>query len=127
MKKRGRPKTEADVRDNRIVFYLTGEDAEALTRYAAKLQFKSRSEFCTAVIERLLIGGLAPAVFHKVGMQLAKRAEKLGVRDGAGFYFGVRPLPPLPDVAIPAKDYQPIIEEVEREIERDGGPEPETA
>ena len=118
MKKRGRPKSQTDVRDGRIVFYLTEEDAEQLNKDAVKLGFKSRSEFCTAIMERLLIGRFAPMVFLKVGLQLGARADKRGLRKGTGYYFGIRPLPPLPDEEIPVEEYKPIVEAVEKEMKK---------
>jgi len=119
MKKIGRPKREEDTRDARVVFYLTEEDSQKVTEYSENLGFKSRSELCTAIFERLLIGGFAPMVFAKVGMQLADRLDKRGVKRDGGLYFGLRPLPPLPDEAIPARLYKEIVKAVREELRKE--------
>ena len=90
-------KSGTDVRDYRLVTYLTREDGRYLTDLAKKLGFKGRSEFVAALLERLIIGGFSPRVFGKLGWQVGKRIREKGADAGSGFYFGIRPLPPLPD------------------------------
>lgn len=75
---------------------MTETDAAYLTRIAKQMGFKGRSEMIVAILERLIIGGFAVAVWLKAGIQFLKRMEKTGTADGSEFYFGTRPLPALP-------------------------------
>lgn len=116
---RGRPRAldangnPANPRERQVVFYLTDEDAAFYSEYTEKLGFKSRSEFFTAIAERLLIGRFAPMVFLKLGLQLGKQSDKVGARDQAGFYFGVRPLPPLPVEEPTQAEWEEVLDDIE--------------
>lgn len=90
-RKGGRPKQEAKVRDSRISAYITEQDAIYIRELAKSLDM-STSELVTAILERLCIGGFSALVFAKLGWQFANALPTNFTR---GFYFGVRPLPPL--------------------------------
>jgi len=89
--KRGRPKTGKNTREHRVCAYLT-EDDQLYVRSVAEALEMSTSELCTAILERLVIGGFSGLSFVKVGWQFAQVNSKL---PHSGFYFGVRPFPPL--------------------------------
>lgn len=93
----GRPKSNRDTRTTQVSFFLTDEDAAFFKTFAEENGFKSRSEVFTAIAERLVIGGMSGMAFVKIGWQFAKLTEQTAKRIGrqAGFYFGVRPFPPL--------------------------------
>ena len=127
-RKRGRPKSESAIRDKRVVIYLTEDDADFLTGLAEDTEFKSRSEFIAAIMERLIIGGFSPSVFMKVAFQLQRRAKATGAGKGKGLYLGIKPLPPFPDrPKPPLPDERVTGEEVEslsaalRELELEAG------
>lgn len=76
-----------------MVFYLTDDDARYFEEVAGIYGFKSRSQMFTAIAERLVTGGMSGLAFAKIGWQFANlNADK---KIQAGFYFGVRPFPPL--------------------------------
>lgn len=106
----------AETRTRHVAFYLTPFDGDELKRFAADLEFKSVSQMVSAIVERLIIGGFSPLCWLKVGLQFSARARKFKTNTDAGFYFGVRPLPPLPDEPISLNEWKPVIEEIEREI-----------
>jgi hypothetical protein len=95
-----RPKSTTDVRSKMNGFYLTEDDSIALTEFAKRAGFRSTSQLVTALIERLLIGGFSPCVFMKLGLQLRSYIDKNGEPYEGGLYFGIRPLPALPDSRI---------------------------
>jgi len=91
---------ETDLRTERVVIYMTREDADTLFRLARDMRFKSRSAFVVAILERLIIGGFSLSAFFKVGSQIMKRAESTA-SDQIEFNFealktAMRPLPALP-------------------------------
>jgi len=92
-RKRGRPKTEFDIRDTRISGYVTAEDAAYIRRIAENMGFTSTSEMITAILERLCIGGFSAMVFIKLGWQFSNVLSKNKAH--SGLYFGIKPLPPL--------------------------------
>lgn len=85
-----------DIRETRVVIYMTEDDASFLTRLAKRMGFKGRSEMITAILERLIIGGFSGASWLKTGLQFFKRMDKTGAHAEGEMYFGVRPLPALP-------------------------------
>jgi len=90
----GRPPTGKTPRDTQVLFYLTEDDARYLDTLTEELGFRSRSQMWTAIAERLILGGFSGIAFAKLGWQFANLIEKSPVK-GRGFYFGVRPFPPL--------------------------------
>lgn len=86
---------KTDVRDTRVVIYMTESDAKFLDRLSRIMGFKGRSEMITAILERLIIGGFSVAVWFKAGWQFMKRMEETGAHSGE-MYYGRRPLPALP-------------------------------
>ena len=96
-KKLGRPPTGNQVREVELGFSLTKQDADKLTAMAAGLGFKSRPEMITAILERLILGGWAPAAWAKLGWQIRSRAMKTGYFvDDAGWFNPFEKWPPLP-------------------------------
>jgi hypothetical protein len=113
----GRPKGEFPAREAEVTFFLNTEDAKFLDGYAKGLRFRSRSQFVTTILERLLEGGFAPVVFLKLGLMLGKRADKYGRRKGAGIYNPFRPLLPLPDPEDPApEEIKQALHQIEAEL-----------
>jgi hypothetical protein len=104
-----------DVRDSRVVLYMTAEDAAYLTRLANDCGFKGRSEMVVAFLERLIIGGFSGVVFFQLGLQFAKLREKCGAF-GREMYFGTRPLPALPVVPVSSKDARKALAEIREEL-----------
>lgn len=84
-----------DVRDTRVVIYMTETDSRFLDRLSRLMGFRGRSEMIVAILERLIIGGFAMTGWFKTGWQFMKRMEETGAHSGE-MYFGVRPLPALP-------------------------------
>jgi len=89
--KKGRPKGEANTRTQRVCGYVTEDDYQYVKQVAEALKM-SNSELITAIVERLVIGGFSGLSFIKLGWQFAQVNSKL---PDTGFYFGVRPFPPL--------------------------------
>jgi hypothetical protein len=118
-KRLGRPPTEAKKRVFRVSGYLTEDDGLMVTEIAEKLGFKSTSEMITAILERLCIGGFSGMVFVKLGWLFAKQMESKNATKG--FYFGVRPLPPLiGDEQDPSgAQIVPFIKELESEARKE--------
>lgn len=106
---------KADVRDSRVVIYMTPEDSAYLTRLANECGFKGRSEMVVAFLERLIIGGFSGVVFFQLGVQFAKLREKCGAL-GKEFYFGTRPLPALPVEPVSSKDARKALAEIREEL-----------
>ena len=110
-------------------FFLTGDDAQWFAKFADDLGFKSHSELWTAIAERLRSGGLAPAVWLKLGYQLANRAEEVGTRKGAGWYNPFsrleplpvedrpRPTPVLPEEQLTTRETNALLKEVRKELQ----------
>lgn len=95
---------KTDVRDTRVVIYMTQHDAEKLHYYAEIFGLRSRSTLIVAILERLILGGFAVVAFFKVGMQLQRRAEEREPDRADQFEFNfkvireaVRPFPSLPE------------------------------
>lgn len=117
------------MRNAEVKSMMTEEDASTLTEFADALGFKSRSEFITAIMERLLLGGFAPVAWLKLGWQIRNRAEKVGIAKGAGFYNPFeswpplpvedrppRPNPALPDEQLSAQQTKQLLAEVKKEL-----------
>jgi hypothetical protein len=114
---RGRPSLGVIPRDAQVSFFLREADAEWWTRKATALGFKSRSQFFTAIAERLKIGGLAPITFLKLGMMIGARAAETGESKGAGFVNPFESLPPLPLLEEPAdEEIMAALHNIEREL-----------
>ena len=115
--KKGRPKTHANIRTVRVSGYLTESDSEQIKDVAKACGFTSTSELITAILERLCIGGFSGIVFMKLGFQFANvLSDRKAQR---GFYFGVRPLPPLigdQPVETPPENLLPFVRDIENEI-----------
>jgi len=112
------PPPNPDIRDTRVVIYMTREDSEHLFELAEKMGFKGRSEMIVAILERLLFGGFAVMAWLKTGLQFAKRMEQSGCYSEGRMYFGVRPLPALPVEDSPSRDeMRKAITGLKREIE----------
>lgn len=112
-KAKAAPTVKTDERSEHCAFFLTPADKEYLANFAEKAGFRSLGQLTTAIMERLIIGGFAPIVFLKTGFQLANFAEKNGAEYGASFlpalYFGLRPLPALPEERISDKDLRSLV------------------
>lgn len=104
MKDQGRPPKDCDIRDTRVVIYMTREDALYLNELTKNLGFKGRSEMIVALLERLIIGGFSALGFFKLGVQFANRIAESPACKQAGMYFGTRPLPSLPVEDAPSND-----------------------
>lgn len=115
----GRPKSEADTRTERICSFYTAHDKALIERTARSLGFKSAGSLTCAILERLCIGGFSGMSFIKVGWQFANALHGKDVQ--GGFYFGVRPLPPLiGDQDEPSPDdLTPFIKEAANEIKKE--------
>lgn len=115
---RGRPKCELGAREAQIAFFLTDNDAKELEDLAARLGFKSRSQLCTAIFERLLIGGFSGLVWLKLGWMFSNLIDRKGIT--RGFYFG-GPLPPLiGDEEDPSgPEIVPFLEELKKEARKE--------
>ncbi len=105
---------DADVRDGRLVVYMTPKDLDDLTRVSSALGL-SRSGFVAAILERLLIGGFSARVGMQLGFQICQRLEERG-ESGNGFYFGIRPLPPLPEEHLSPAQQKKMLENVKQEL-----------
>jgi len=104
------------IRDSRVVCYFTPDDAAFLFE-VAKASGMSRSSLISSIMERAIIGGFSPLVFLKIGLQLQKRIESRSTMPSQGLYFGLRPLPPLPDDDLAAEDIQEVINQLEHETQ----------
>lgn len=110
-----------DLRDVRVVIYMTRDDADYLTRHADRLGFKSRSTLVVAILERLVMGGFSVASFVRVGWQFLKRAEE-ACPDQLEFSWEdlrsvARPLPALPVEDDPTpKEVRRVIGEIREEL-----------
>lgn len=97
------------VRNTCVKVYLTPQDAEFLAEFSKGLGM-SRSSLLGAIMERLVIGGFSIRGAAQLVAQLQRRAKERGVSRDAGFYFGVRPLPPLPEEDLTAEDESKVLE-----------------
>lgn len=105
-----------DIRDSRVVIYMTRADSDRLTEMARDLGFKSRSEMIVAILERLMIGGFSVLVWLQTGWQFMKRMEEAEWH--SGFYFGTRPLPALPVEKDPFRDeVAEVLDDLKHELE----------
>jgi hypothetical protein len=110
--KRGPKPTAAVKRTEQLSCYITKPDLDYLDTLAQNLGAKSRSQLLTAIVERLIIGGFSPMAFVKVGFQIQRKADEMGVPQ-RGLYFGIRPLPPLFDDAEPTpEELRPVVAEI---------------
>lgn len=92
-----------DLRTRRVVIYMTPDDAEELNRLSKDLGMKSRSSLIVSIMERHIISGFSAIGGFKLCNQLQKRFEDNGGQS-RGFYFGIRPLPPLPEERMEVKE-----------------------
>jgi len=122
-RKPGRPKGECNIRDTRISGYLTKEDAEYVRKVADALGFTSTSEMITAIFERLCVGGFSAMVFAKLGWQFSNLLSNKKVKPG--FYFGIRPLPPLLGEEPNKNNLSQHLDEMTREVREKGIPKGE--
>lgn len=113
---------EPDLRTERVVIYMTREDADELFRLARDLRFKSRSAFVVAILERLIMGGFSVGSFFRVGAQIQRRAEST-MPDQIEFDWNalktaLRPLPALPPEEDPAteREVRNLVREIREEI-----------
>jgi hypothetical protein len=103
-----------DVRNGRVVFYLTQDDHHALTEMATKLGL-TRSSLTTSIIERLLIGGFSPIVGAKLCYQVQNLYEARG-HSSKALYFGIRPLPPLAEEEITKRQSKSLLDQIKQEL-----------
>jgi len=103
-----------DLRNGRVVFYLTQDDHRALTEMATNLGL-TRSSFTTSIIERLLIGGFSPVVGAKLCFQIQSLHEERG-HSAKSFYFGIRPLPPLAEEEISKGETRSLLTELKHQL-----------
>lgn len=94
------PQPPEDLRNCRVVIYMTEEDAAYLARLSRDLGFRSRSTLIVSVLERLIMGGFALVAWFKVGHQFSRLLDRK-ISDQMEFTFdafraAVRPLPALP-------------------------------
>jgi hypothetical protein len=87
--KKGRKPTGLDTRDSRIQFFLTHAQTSQLDAVVSSIGFKSRSQFCTAVLEHLLRNDLSEGAFSDLGAYLRREIKCLDK-------FGTDILEPLP-------------------------------
>lgn len=105
MPPKDRDKNDAgtDLRTRRVVIYMTPDDADRLNHLATDLGMKSRSAFITSVLERHLISGFSIVGGIKLCNQIQERFQQRG-GETKSFYFGIRPLPALPEERAEVKD-----------------------
>jgi hypothetical protein len=95
---------------------MTPDDAEELNRIAGDLGMKSRSSLIVSMMERHIISGFSALGGFKLCYQIQKRFEERGGQS-RGFYFGVRPLPPLPEERMESKDIKKAFNKEMKELE----------
>lgn len=103
----GRPpitERSTDQRTKHCAYFMTPEDHKIVDDFAKAAGFRGLGHLTTAIMERLVVGGFAPLCFAKVGLQLQAFSEKNGKPYTGGMYFGIRPLPALPDEHISDKE-----------------------
>lgn len=111
-----------DLRDTRVVIYMTRADADKLAELSRQMKFKSRSTFVVALLERFIMGGFSVASFFKVGSQIQKRMEQT-MPDQMEFSFaaireGLRPFPALPPEDDPSpKEVKAALKEIREELQ----------
>lgn len=103
-----------DVRNARVVFYLTQDDFHEITAMAKRLGL-TRSSLTTSIVERLLIGGFSPIVGAKLCYQLQELSERRG-QPFKGMYFGIRPLPPLPEEEIGKRETKALLTDLTKQL-----------
>lgn len=109
-----KPAREEDIRDTRVVIYMTKADADLLHEYAEAAGFPGRSGFIVGLLERLIIGSFSIRVFLQLGLQL-QRTSKFRVFE-PGFYFGLRPLPSFSTDEIQPEDEKKALTSIRKEI-----------
>lgn len=95
-----RPKSGQDVRTKKVHAFLTEEDFASLGVFARKAGFRASGQLVCGIIERLIMGGMTPATFCKVGLDLREYANKNGSPFEPQLYFGNRPAPVIPEATI---------------------------
>jgi hypothetical protein len=100
-----------EIRDVCVKAYFTSQDAEFLSEVAKGLGM-SRSSLIVAIMERMIVGGFSIRGAAQLTAQLQRRARERGVNSSQGFYFGIRPLPPLPEEDLTTEDETMILEEL---------------
>jgi len=103
-----------DVRNHRLVVYITEADSQELFGMADFLRM-SRSSLVASILERLIIGGFSPLVGAKLCRQIQNRALANGAPE-RGLYFGIRPLPPLADEELSKRESQALLNEIKKEL-----------
>jgi len=103
-----------DVRTHRLVVYITDADSQELYRAAKKLGI-SRSSLVSSILERMIIGGWSPIVGAKLCYQIQRRMEERG-HASTGFYFGIRPLPPLPEEELTRAESKELLNDIKQEL-----------
>lgn len=112
---------ERDTRTERVVIYMTKDDADYLSRLARDMKFRSRSTFIVAILERLIMGGFSIGTFFRVGSQIQRRAEATAPEQ-IEFSFealrsALRPLPALPPECDPTpREVREGLKEIREEI-----------
>jgi len=107
------PDPDTQIRDARVVCYFTPQDAEFLTKFADDLGMK-RSTLIVSIMERMIIGGFSIRGAAQLTAQLQRRAKDAGAETNQGFYFGLRPLPPLPAEDLTAEDNKAVLDELKQ-------------
>jgi len=109
-----------DIRTRHCACFLTENDANTLEEFALSAGFTSRGQLMTAIMERLIIGGFSGVAFLKTCLQLQKFAANAQGTSRMnwqnGFYFGVRPLPALPDQHISETQLKRELQAISKEI-----------
>lgn len=103
-----------DQRKTRVVIYMTEEEGAKLNEFAHDLGM-SRSALCSSILERHLITGFSALGGAKLCWQLQKRFEERG-HSAKGFYFGVRPLPVLPEEELSGKESKELLKNIRTEL-----------
>lgn len=113
--------SERDTRTERVVIYMTKDDADYLSRLARDMKFRSRSTLIVAILERLIMGGFSIGTFFRVGSQIQKRAQET-IPEQIEFSFealrsAMRPLPALPPECDPSpREVREGLKEIREEI-----------
>lgn len=103
-----------EVRDGRLVVYMTPSDLDELNRLSEMLGM-SRSSLVASVMERLIISGFSALGGAKICWQIQKKLESRGI-PSKGFYFGIRPYPPLPEEHLTQAEKQKLLTNIKKEI-----------
>jgi len=111
------------LRETQVLFYMTEADASELQEMSEAFGFKSRSRMLTAIVERLVAGGMSGISFVKVGWQMSGLIEESHKRRGtqAKMYFDLRPFPPLiGETEEPTKkEIIPFLNDLEKQMRKE--------